>query len=101
MSDLVENREAVVEEVVEDLVEKATGAFREHLIADVRVLVAPLEEPGQRQELDVRQRHEVVGAEEEVELGGIQPLDRLVVHRKVEDAEEILRVVVDLGALAP
>ena len=39
-------------------------------------------------------------AEEEVELGGVQPLNGLVVHREVEHDEEVVRVLVDLRALA-
>ena len=37
--------------------------------------------------------------DEDVELGGVQALDGLVVDRKVEDAEEILGVLVDLWPL--
>ena len=39
-------------------------------------------------------------AEEDVELGRVQPLDRLVVDREVEDDEEVLGVLVDLRPLA-
>ena len=100
MADLVEDREAVVEEVVEHLVEQAAGALREELLAQRLVVLAAVEEPRDGQQLDVRQRDEVVGAEEDVELGGVQPLDRLVVDREVEDDEEVVRVLVDLRPLA-
>ena len=102
MADLVEDREAVVEEVVEHLVEQAAGALREQLLAERLVLLAAVEEPRHRQQLDARQRHEVVGADEDVELGGVQALDRAVVDREVEDAEEValVGVVVDLRPLA-
>ena len=54
------------------------------------------------QQLDGRQRDEVVGADEDVELGGVQALDRPVVDREVEDAEQValVGVVVDLRPLA-
>ena len=39
-------------------------------------------------------------ADEEVELGGVQALDRFVVDREVEDAEEVVGILVDLRALA-
>ena len=39
-------------------------------------------------------------AEEEIELGGVQALDGLVVHREVEDDEKVVGVLVDLRALA-
>src|SRR6185437_13324591 len=46
--------------------------------------------------------HEVVGPDEDVELGGVQTLDRAVVDREMEDAEQVplVGVVVDLRALA-
>ena len=54
------------------------------------------------QELAVRDRDEVVGADEDVELRGVEPLDRAVVDGEVEDGEEValLGVVVDLRPLA-
>ena len=50
----------------------------------------------------VREGDEVVLADEDVELGGVQPLHGLVVDREMEDGEEVLvvLVVVDLRALA-
>ena len=101
MTDLVEDREAVVEEVVEHLVEQTAGAFREELLAKDVILFAAVEEARHRQQLDGRQGDQVVGADEEVELGGVQALDRPVVDREVEHAEQValLGVVVDLRAL--
>src|SRR5262249_46877880 len=100
--DLVEDREAVVEEVVEYLVQEATRPLREELLAEGLVLLAALEEPRHRPQLDRRQGDEVVRADEDVELGRVQPLDRPVVGREVEDGEEValVDVVVDLRALA-
>ena len=48
MPDLVEDREAVVEEVVEHLVEEPPGALREELLAEALVLFAAPEEPRHR-----------------------------------------------------
>ena len=98
--DLVEDREAVVEEVVEDVVEQVARALREELVAQLLVLVAAVEEPRHRQQLDGRQRDEVAVPDEDVELGRVQPLDGLVVDGEVEDAEEVVRVLVDLRPLA-
>ena len=39
-------------------------------------------------------------AEEEVELGRVQPLDSLVVDREMENDEEVIGVLVDLRPLA-
>ena len=102
MADLVEDREAVVEEVVEDLVEQAARALREELLAERLVVLAAPEEARDGQELAVRDRDEVVVPDEEVELGRVQPLDALVVRGEVEDAEEVavVLVVVDLRPLA-
>ena len=100
--DLVEDREAVVEEVVEHLVEEPAGALREQLLAVCLVGLAAGEEARHGQQLAVRERDEVVLADEDVELGRVQPLHRLVVDREVEDGEEValVLVVVDLGPLA-
>ena len=66
------------------------------------VLLAAREEPRDGVELPVRDRHDVVVPDEDVELGGVQPLDLLVVEREVEDGEEValVLVVVDLRPLA-
>ena len=103
MPDLLEDREAVVEEIVEDVVEEVARALTEVALPLLRVLDAAPEEARHGEQLDVRQRDEVVRPEEEVELGRVQPLDGLVVDREVEDAEEVplVGVVVDLRALAP
>src|SRR5207247_10641483 len=102
VADLVEDREAVVEEVVEHLVKQSTRALREQPLAEGLVLVAAAVQPGHRQQLDGRERDEVVGPEEHVELGGVQPADRAVVDGEVENREEgaLLEVVVDLRPLA-
>jgi len=63
-------------------------------------VLAAAEQPRHGEELDVRDRDEVVGPEEDVELGGVQPLNRLVVAREVKDCEEIVGVVVHLRPLA-
>src|SRR5581483_1770668 len=102
VADLVEDREAVVEQVVEQLVEKPAGAAREQLLAEGLVVLAAMEQPRHRQELDRRQRDQVVRPDEEVELGCVQPLDVAVVDREMEDAEQVplVGVVVDLRPLA-
>ena len=101
VTDLVEDRKAVVVEVVEHFVEEPSGALGEQALPEALVVLAPPEEPRHRVELDVRHRHQVVRAEEEVELGRVQTLDRLVVRGKVEDAEQValVDIVVDLRAL--
>src|SRR5207249_6818533 len=100
VTDLVQDREAVVEEVVEYVVEQVSRAASEEALPQLVVLGAAREEAAHRQQLDVRQRDEVIRADEHVELGGVQALDRLVVDREVEDDEEVVRVVVDLRPLA-
>ena len=66
------------------------------------VRLAACEQPRDGQQLAVRDRDEVVLPDEQVELGGVEPLDRLVVDGEVEDREEValLVVVVDLRTLA-
>ena len=82
------------------MVEQVAGALREELLAQLLVLLAAPEEVGDREQLHVRERDEEVRPEEDVELGRVQPLHRLVVEREVEDDEEVLRVLVDLRPLA-
>src|SRR5262249_19367926 len=107
-ADLVEDREAVVVEIVEYLVQEPARAARQELLAELLALLGASEEQADRPQLDTRQRDEVVGPEEDVELAGVQPADRLVEDREVEDAEQVAAaavlvtgVDVDLGPLAP
>src|SRR6478609_3211349 len=107
-ADLVEDREAVVVEVVEHLVEEAARAAREELVAEVLVLLTAAEEEADRAQLDRGERDEVVRADEGIELPGVETADGRVVDREVEDGEEVTVVAVvvagvdvDLGALAP
>ena len=87
--DLVEDREAVVVEIVEHLVEQPTGAAREEVVPQLLAVGAALEEPGHRPQLDRRQRDEIVGPDEHVELARVQASDPGVVDREVEDGEEV------------
>src|SRR5439155_27052162 len=48
VGDLVEDREAVVEEVVQHLVEEAAGSLAEELLTEAIVLLNAVEEPGDR-----------------------------------------------------
>ena len=89
--DLVEDREAVVEQVVEHLVEQAAGALCEELLAVGVVRLAAGEQPRDREQLARREGDEIVLADEDVELGGVEPLHGLVEDREVEDGEEVLR----------
>ena len=75
MTDLVEDREAVVEEVVEHLVEQPAGAAREEVVAKLLAVVAALEEPRQRAQLDRRQR-----LRRKLQLGHLQLAVDVVVH---------------------
>src|SRR5581483_2414498 len=104
-ADLVEDGEAVVVEVVEDLVEQAPGAAREEVVAKLVVVGDALEQARDGAELDHRQRDDVVRSDEHVELARVQPADARVVDGKVEDGEQVaaafgLRVLVDLRPLA-
>ena len=60
---------------------------------------AALEEVVERLQRLVGQRDDEVGPDEDVELGGVQPADRLVVAREVQDDEQVVVVLVDLRAL--
>ena len=91
----------LVEEVVEDVVEQVPGALRGTGGAQLRVLVAKrLKSRVTGRSSSVRQRDEVSWGRGRMSTGRVQALDRLVVDREVEDAEEVVRVLVDLRALA-
>ena len=89
VADLVEDREAVVVQVVEHLVEEPSRPAREEVVPELLVLGAALEEPRHRLQLDGGQRDDVVRADEDVELAGVQPSDVRVVDGEVEDGEEV------------
>ena len=86
--DLVEDREAVVEEVVEHVVEEMTGPACEERARGARTVRA-------RWSSAVTGRSSTVGsvmrrsAPKDVELAGVQAVDRLVVDGEVEDGEEV------------
>ena len=82
------------------MVEQVARALREQRLAQILVVLAAAEQPSDRQQLDVRERDQEVGPEEDVQFGGIQPLDRLVVGGEMEYDEQVLGVLVDLRALA-
>jgi hypothetical protein len=72
------------------------------VLAEALVLLAAAKEARDGEQLPVRDRDDVVVAEKEVELGGVQTLDGLVEDGKVKDSEEVpvLLVRVDLRTLA-
>jgi hypothetical protein len=96
---LAEHREGGVDAVVDDLVEQVARALAEQLLAQLVAGPAALEEVLERRDRLVGQRDDVVGADEDVELGGVQPADLLVVGREVQDDEQVVVVDVDLRAL--
>src|SRR3954469_10279295 len=98
-ADLAQHREAVVEAVVDDLVEQEAGALAEQLLAEVLVRASALEQVLHRLERAVRQRDQVIRPEEDVELLGVQPADLLVEDRELENDEEVVVVLVDLRPL--
>ena len=71
MADLVENREAVAEQVVEYLVQQPSGAHRKELLAVGLVLFAPAKQRLERPQLNGGEGDDVVRADEEVDLAGI------------------------------
>src|SRR4051794_31629451 len=96
---LAQHRERRVDAVVDDLVEQVARALGEQLLAQVLARAAALEEVLERLDGLVGQRDDVVGPDEDVELGRVQAPDRLVVGREVQDYEQVVVVLVDLGAL--
>ena len=96
---LAQHRERGIDAGVDDLVEQVAGALREGRLAEVLLLAVALEHRRQRRERDVRQRDQVVGAHEQVELGGQDPAGLLLEQRELEDDEDVVVVLVELGAV--
>ena len=99
VADLAQHREAVVEAVVDEPVEQVAGAAREELLAQLLLGAAALEQVLDRLQRLVRDRDQVVGADEEVELAGAEAPRRRVEDREVEDDEQVVVVDVDLRPL--
>src|SRR5581483_2196267 len=99
VADLSQHREAVVEGVVDDAVEEEARPLGEELVAELLLLPAALEQVGDRLQRLVRNRDEVVRANEDVELAGVQAPDGAVEDREVQHDEQVLGVLVDLRAL--
>ena len=96
---LAQHRERRVDAVVDDPVEQVAGALGEVMLAHVLAGAAALEQVLERRDRLVGERDDVVGPDEDVELGGVQASDRLVVGREVQDDEQVVVVLVDLRAL--
>src|SRR5207302_10288103 len=96
---LAEHREAVVERVVDDLVEQVARPAREQLVAELLGRAAALEEVLHGLEGDVGERDHEVLPDEDVQLPGVEPPYRAVEDREVEDDEEVVGVLVDLRPL--
>ena len=97
---LAQHRERGVDAVVDDPVEQVAGALGEEALAQLLVgAQAALEQVLDGLQRLVGQRDDVVGPDEDVELGGVQAADVLVVAREVQDDEEVVVVLVDLRAL--
>src|SRR3954469_8924656 len=96
---LAQHRERRVDAVVDDLVEQVAGALGEQRLPQRLVGPAALEQVLERLQALVGDRDQVVGADEHVDLGGVEPADHLVVAREVENDEQVVVVLVDLRAL--
>ena len=81
------------------MVQEVARALREEVLPQRASSSRAPEEVDDREQLDVRQRDQEVRAEEDVQLGRVQPAHGLVVEGEVQDDEEVLRVLVDLRPL--
>src|SRR5436190_3531095 len=96
---LAQHRKGRVDAVVDDLVEQVAGALGEHLVAELRVGAAAFEQVLDGLQGLVGQRDHEVAADEQVQLGRVEPPDVLVETREVQDDEQVVVVLVDLRAL--
>ena len=96
---LAQHRERRVDAGVDDPVQQVARALGEGRLAHLVALAVALEHRGQRRQVLVGQRDQVVRADEQVELGGQEASARLVEDREVENDEQVVVVGVELGAL--
>src|SRR4051794_20641980 len=96
---LAQHRERRVHARVDDAVEQVARPLAEVLVALLLVGAAALEEALDGPQRLAGERDDVVGPDEDVELGGVQPADALVERREVQDDEQVVVVLVDLRAL--
>ena len=96
---LAQHRERGVDAGVDDPVQQVAGALREGRLAHLLALAVALEHRRQRRQVLVRQRDQVVGTDEQVELRRQEAPGRLVEDREVENDEQVVVVGVELGAL--
>ena len=96
---LAQHGEGGVDAGVDDPVEQVARAIGEVLVADLLGGAALLEEELDRPDLLVGEGDDVVGPDEDVQLGGVQPTEALVEAREVQDDEEVVGVLVDLRPL--
>jgi hypothetical protein len=78
---------------------KVAGTLGEQGLAQLLVRPQALEQVLDRLQRLVGDRDQVVGPDEDVDLGCVQASDRAVVAREVQDDEEVVVVLVDLGPL--
>jgi hypothetical protein len=84
---------------IDDLVEQVTRPLGEERLARLLAGAAAVEQVLDRLQPLVGQRDQEVGADEDVDLRGVEAADRLVVAREVQDDEQVAVVLVDLRAL--
>ena len=96
--DLVEDGEDVVDELVDEGVEGVVGAAAEQLLTSAVVGLAALEGGHERLERPVVHGDDVVGPEEEIDFAGARELIAGIPEREVHDEEEVVIVIIELGA---
>ena len=96
---LAQHREGGIDRVVDDLVQQAPGALERSRFARLLVAAAALEQVLDGSDRLVGQGDHEVGPHEQVQLGGVQAPDGVVVAREVQDDEQVLVVLIDLRAL--
>ena len=99
LPDLAQHRERRVDAVVDDLVEQVAGALGESCSRQSSRVRQRSKRYSSGCDRLVGQRDDEVGTDEDVELGGVEAAEALVVAREVQDDEQVVVVLVDLRAL--
>ena len=99
-TNLVENREHVIHQAIQDAVEQPARPFSHVALGKGLILLATGEEGLQRLEPAIVHHDQEVGANEEIDLAGRTDAPLVVEYGEMHHDEEIVLVLVDFGALA-
>ena len=96
--DLVEDGEDIIDKLIDEGVESLIGAAAEQLLPGALVRLTALEGGCEGLERAVVDGDDIIGTEEEIDFAGAGELVAGIPEREVHDEEEVIVVLIELGA---